>query len=94
MKTASVTYRIADVRGGDDPRVEENTEKLDYGVEVEEHEDFLAAWLGIRTKGFEVNTEKRTNCSVFATDMKYHDTRHEDCHNVYETCRYRANASA
>ena len=42
MKTASVTYRIADVRGGDDPRVEENTEKLDYGVEVEEHEDFLA----------------------------------------------------
>lgn len=29
-----------------------------------------------------------TNSSVFAANMVYHDTGHNDCHNVYKACCY------
>ena len=38
------TYWVADVCGRNDPGVEEYGEELNDRVEVEEHEDFLAAW--------------------------------------------------
>lgn len=37
-------YRIADIRGGNDTGVEEQSEKLDDGIKIEEHEDFLAPY--------------------------------------------------
>lgn len=39
------TYWIADICGGDDARVKEYCEKFDDCVEIEEHQDLLAAWL-------------------------------------------------
>lgn len=43
MIFVTYAYWIADVGGRDDGGVKEESEELDNGVEVEEHEDLLAS---------------------------------------------------